>query len=133
MEEKKLYYLENKEAIITAIGKRERRLYKDNVQFKLKMLLRNRLRLAIKNNQKVGSAISDLGCSVEELKTHLESKFLPGMTWGNWSRNGWHIDHVEPLSKFDLSDPIQFKKACHYTNLQPLWATDNLKKYNHNE
>lgn len=96
--------------------------------FKLKLRLRTRLNNALKNNQKSGSAVKDLGCSIEELKSYLESKFLPGMTWENWSKHGWHIDHIVPLASFDLSDPDQFLKACHYTNLQPLWWKDNLKK-----
>ncbi|MEM4726181.1 MAG: hypothetical protein QXG63_04505 [Nitrososphaerales archaeon] len=61
---------------------------------------------------------------------YLESKFLPGMTWDNHGRNGWHIDHVRPLSSFDLTDPEQLKQACHYTNLCPMWANDNIRKSN---
>ncbi len=95
---------------------------------KLKHNLRNRLCVAIKKGYKSGSAVKDLGCSIEELKKHLESKFQPGMTWDNWSRVGWHIDHIKPLASFNLSNPEEFKKACHYTNLQPLWAKDNLSK-----
>jgi hypothetical protein len=99
-----------------------------NINSRLKKNLRGRLSQAIKNNQKSGSAVRDLGCTIAELKSYLESKFLPGMSWDNWSLEGWHIDHIEPLSKFDLSDPIEFKKACHFANLQPLWAKDNLSK-----
>jgi hypothetical protein len=50
------------------------------------------------------------------------------MSWDNWGTHGWHIDHIIPLSSFDLTDREQFLKACHYTNLQPLWAADNIRK-----
>jgi hypothetical protein len=52
------------------------------------------------------------------------------MTWENWSKYGWHIDHIKPLSSFNLTDYEQLKMACHYTNLQPMWAKDNLIKSN---
>lgn len=90
--------------------------------------LRCRLRKAIRNGQKSGSAVRDLGCSIPELRAHLESQFQPGMTWDNWSARGWHIDHIVPLSSFDMSDPEQFLRAVHFTNLQPLWAWQNLSK-----
>lgn len=70
--------------------------------------------------------IEFLGCSVDHFRQHLEAQFLPGMSWDN--RPDWHIDHIRPLSSFDLSDPEQFKAVSHYTNLQPLWAIDNLRK-----
>jgi hypothetical protein len=98
--------------------------------FKLNRNLRIRLNTALKNNYKSGSAVRDLGCTIEELKVYLESKFQPGMTWSNYGMYGWHIDHIKPLSSFDLSDRKQFLKACHYTNLQPLWASENLIKSN---
>lgn len=102
----------------------------EKVEHRIKSRLRSRLRDAIKNNQKSGSAVRDLGCSIAEFKLYIESKFQPGMGWDNWSVSGWHLDHIEPLDKFDLTDPEQLKKACHYTNLQPLWAKDNLTKSN---
>ena len=104
-----------------------------DLNFKLTLSLRTRLNSAIRGNYKSGSAISDLGCSIEELKQHLESQFQPGMTWNNWSRDGWHIDHIKPLANFDLTKEEELKKACHYTNIQPLWAEDNLSKGNKNE
>jgi hypothetical protein len=57
----------------------------------------------------------------------MESKFQPGMTWDNRGKE-WHIDHIIPLATFNLQDRRQFLVACHYTNLQPLWARDNMVK-----
>lgn len=94
--------------------------------FRIKKNLRNRLSQAFKNNQKTGSAIDDLGCSVEKLKKHLESKFTKDMSFENYGE--WHIDHVKPLASFDLTNKEELKKACNYKNLQPLWAEDNFKK-----
>ncbi len=108
--------------------------YRDDIQYRLSVILRKRIWHALKGNQKTGSAIDDLGCSIAKLKIRLQLNFhrhpADGhyMTWDNQGKNGWHIDHIIPLDSFDLSDPEQFKKACHYTNLQPLWAKDNLIK-----
>jgi hypothetical protein len=101
---------------------------KEDPNYRLAATLRKRLGVAIRTLAKKGSAVRDLGCSIEELKQYLEARFKPGMTWKNWSMAGWHIDHVKPLASFDLTDEPQFKEACHYTNLQPLWACDNLAK-----
>lgn len=120
----KTYYEANRDKL----NARHNKLIKTNIQYKLSYGLRNRLRHALQGNFKNGSAVTDLGCSISELKTHLESKFQPGMNWDNWSFEGWHIDHIKPLAFFDLTDRKQLLLACHYTNLQPLWATDNLSK-----
>lgn len=101
---------------------------KTDINFKLSRNLRSRLRTALKNNAKNGSAVKDLGCSIEFLKQYLESKFQPGMNWENHGLKGWHIDHIIPLCTFNLVNRQEFLKACHYTNLQPLWAIDNLSK-----
>jgi len=101
--------------------------YASDIQFKLKSVLRARLRMAVKGSQKNGSAVKDLGCSIQEFLKYMESKFKIGMTWQNWGKI-WHIDHILPMAVFDLSDPAQLKIVCHYTNLQPLFRTDNLKK-----
>ena len=103
--------------------------YHNDILFRLSCSLRSRMSSALRKNTKAGSTVRDLGCTILELKQYLESKFHPGMTWENHSKYGWHIDHIIPLSSFDLTDREQFLKACHYTNLQPLWAEENLRKH----
>ena len=139
----KRYYQENKDTLITyqkqyrPKHKEERNVWardymkeqrKTNPQFRLASNLRSRLLHAVKSNSKAGSAVRDLGCSIAELKFYLEGKFQDGMSWENWSFRGWHIDHDIPLSFFDLTNREQFLSAVHYTNLQPMWAKDNLTK-----
>ena len=123
-DKRKAWHDSNKDKINSYFNNRR----KTDIQFKLSHNLRARLNSAIKGNYKVGSAVKDLGCSIEELKSYIESKFQPGMSWDNWSKDGWHIDHIKPLASFNLTDRNQLLEACHYTNLQPLWAIDNLSK-----
>ena len=77
---------------------------------------------------KKSSALKLIGCSIPELKIYLENKFLPGMHWNNWNKDGWHIDHIRPCTSFDLTDEEQQKECFHYSNLQPLWASENYSK-----
>lgn len=91
--------------------------------------IRTRTYVALKGYRKtLGSNGKFIGCSLEELKQHLEKQFKPGMTWENYGK--WHVDHIQPLSSFNLQDDKEIKKACHFTNLQPLWARENLQKSN---
>jgi len=94
----------------------------------LPCLLRTRLNgsLRLKGTKKVGSHIKELGCSIKELRIHIESLFSPGMSWQNHGK--WHIDHIIPLASFNLEDPKQLSAACHFSNLRPLWKKDNLSK-----
>ncbi len=124
------YYSKNKEEIIKKDVARKVAKYKNDFSYRIKHQLRSRLRTALSRDYRSGVAIDYLGCSIEELKKHLESKFKVNMTWSNHSVHGWHIDHVLPLDAFDLTDIEQIKKACHYTNLQPLWSSDNWLKGN---
>jgi len=94
----------------------------------LRANLRNKMVLCLKGSKKSGSSIGDLGCTVSELILYLESLFTEGMSWDNYGREGWHIDHIEPFCSFDVTKRGDLLKVCHYTNLRPLWAKDNLKK-----
>lgn len=102
---------------------KERR--KSDPIFKLGVNMRRRFIHALKGTVKQSSVLKLIGCSLEELKKHLESQFIEGMTWGNWGLKGWHVDHIKPLNLFDPNDPEQMKKAWHYSNLRPLWAKEN--------
>ena len=121
-------YRKNPKPILKSIQKYQRKRFANDINFRINCRLRSRLANAIRRGQKAGSAVRDLGCSVAELKLYLESKFKSGMTWDNWGIHGWHIDHIVPLKKFDLTNREQFKKAVHHSNLQPLWAQENLDK-----
>ena len=69
-----------------------------------------------------------LGCTVQHFKQHLEARFTTGMTWANHGNDGWHIDHIRPVSSFDLADAAQRQACFHFANTQPMWATENRKK-----
>jgi hypothetical protein len=94
--------------------------------------------MAISGGYKTGSAVKDLGCTVRELRDLLQLRFHKHpvlgieMSWDNWGRGigKWNIDHIKPLSAFDLADPDQCAKAFHFSNLQPLWWDDNCRKSN---
>lgn len=102
---------------------------KTNPQYHIKATIGASLNHYLKNN-KNEKTIWYLGCSIKELKVHLENLFQEGMTWENYGMFGWHIDHIKPVSLFDLTDQQQLKDCWNYKNLQPLWAIDNLKKGN---
>lgn len=107
---------------------REKRVarYKTDPSYRVRINLRNRLNAAIRVGCKAGSAVRDLGCTIEDFMSYIAAQFLPGMSWENWGE--WHLDHIKPLSAFDLTNRNQFLAACHYTNMRPLWAADNLRK-----
>jgi 5-methylcytosine-specific restriction endonuclease McrA len=116
----------------------ERGLYWANkatstVQGKLHVRFRTAVITSLKNRARRGSKESwrdAVGYSTSELKKHLERRFLPGMTWDNYGRGGWHIDHIIPVSAFNFTsvDDIDFKRCWALKNLRPLWEHDNLSK-----
>lgn len=99
-----------------------------DLNFKLRINLARRILLSLHGKTKSKKTLDLLGCSIEFLKQHLESQFKLGMSWSNYGFYGWHIDHIKPCSKFDLTDPKQQKECFHYTNLQPLLASENWAK-----
>lgn len=96
--------------------------------FKMALAVRVRIRAVLRGISKSADTMRLLGCTSEELKAHLESQFQPGMAWENYGVRGWHMDHIKPCASFDLADPAQQRACFHYTNLQPLWAKENLTK-----
>jgi hypothetical protein len=102
--------------------------YNNEPLFKLINIMRARTRLFFKskNLKKQNSTLEIIGCAPVLLKEHLENQFTEGMSWDNHGQYGWHIDHIIPLSSAKTEEEIY--KLSHYTNLQPLWAKDNLKK-----
>lgn len=137
------YYIEHYEELATyrkqykeinreTLNEKRKEKYSLNLNFRLSCRLRARLSHSIRNNHKMGSGVSDLGCSIDEFIKYLENQFLDGMDWGNYGHgvNKWNIDHIVPLLSVDLTDREQLLKVCHYSNLRPLWMIDNLKKGN---
>ncbi len=148
---KHLYYLENREETLlyqklwTKENRKKSNLIKKRWKLRNKDYLKNyakrdyvrignalrgRIRAALKcQSIKKDKFTKDLtGCSISFLMKHLNSLFQPGMSWDNYSYYGWHIDHIKPCASFNLADSEEQKKCFHYSNLQPLWAEDNLRK-----
>lgn len=141
LKQAKEYYLLNKTRIRevqslyaknnrTSINIRKIERLSIDINLIIKEKIRSRIKSAIKRNSKASSSFQFLGCNIAFLKQYLEEQFKPGMTWANYSLNEWHIDHIIPISWFDMSNSEEQFKAFNYINLQPLWAKDNLYKGN---
>lgn len=126
----KKYYEKNKNELIKKNSKKTKEKRNTIILEKLKHNLRNRLLfyVKVKNIRKNSKTFEIIGCSPELLKEHLEKQFTKNMVWENYGYYGWHIDHIIPLSS--ATNEEELYKLCHFTNLQPLWAEDNLKKGN---
>ena len=122
-------YAANRNRKIAKVIARQRQRYQEDPQYVLRVRLRGRIRYAMASAKtKRTSTYHDLaGCTTEQLRLHIESQFAHGMNWDNKSE--WHIDHIIPVSAFDLSTEEGQRAAFHYTNLQPLWAAENRKKH----
>ena len=120
------YRLKNKKRYAELARIWQKKKLKTDPNFKLRKNLRKRIWQELRQKNKIYSTFKLVGCSVEELWDHLEKKFKPGMTRDNYGL--WHVDHIKPCISFDLTKPKQQKICFHYTNLQPLWAAENLSK-----
>ena len=123
---RKVYYKENKEAIMTYRLEYEKYKYHTDPVYRYKKSMRKRIYDYYKGSVRSKRSQELVGCTWEELAQHLEDQFSAGMTHENHGE--WHIDHIRPLASFDLSNPEDEKMANHYTNLQPLWASENISK-----
>lgn len=137
----KIYYMNHRDNILNYRKeynsldqtKKKNRIYAkhkrdSDINYRIKDNLRRRINYAIKFGNKTHNTNKLLGCSVEYFKEHIESLWEIGMSWKNYGKFGWHLDHIKPCVSFDLTDPEQQKKCFHYSNLQPLWAKDNWSK-----
>jgi hypothetical protein len=109
-------------------GEYTKKRYHEDDLFRLKVIMRTRINGYLKKDklERKNKTFNIVGCTPQELKSYLEKKFLNGMSWYN--KNIWHINHIIPLSSARSED--EFYSLCHYTNLQPLWGEDNIRKGN---
>lgn len=128
LEQQRQFRQDNKEIF----NKRQREYVKErrknNPNLRIAHSLRTSTRSGIIGQGGVKSASTEklLGCTWEEARIHIEKQFVDGMSWENYPE--WEIDHIRPLMSFDLTDPEQQRQACHYSNLQPMWAAENRSK-----
>jgi len=123
----KEWYYKNKEKV-RARQRIYERIRRNTLHFKIKDNMRRRIRTALKkdNGKKTKRTMKLVGCTAEQLKQYIEKQFKPGMSWEQ--RNSFHIDHIIPCASFDLTKLSEQKKCFHYTNLQPLYPIENIKK-----
>jgi len=127
-DKKKEYVKKNMKIILKKQKIYVRERYKNDIQFRLREVYRSRVMSALKKQTiKKTTTLDLLGVSkIQTAVDHLTKQFKKGMSWDNHGE--WHIDHIIPCASFDLTKPSEQKKCFHYTNLQPLWARENLQK-----
>ena len=133
----RIYYLKNKQKI-AKYGKKWKQLNKEklnkryinrlktDINLKIRKYLQTRIWSALRGIHKSVRTMELIGCTIEQLRRHLKKQFKPGMSWSNYGK--WHVDHIIPCASFDLSKSEEQRKCFHYTNLQPLWAEENIIK-----
>ncbi len=124
----KEYEKKNRKKVTKRHGKYSKNRRENDLSFRLKGSLASRLRIAVKGITKSDTTMNLVGCSREYLLNYLESQFDDEMSWSDYGRTGWHIDHIKPCKSFDLSKEEEQRKCFHYSNLRPLWAKYNLSR-----
>jgi hypothetical protein len=124
----KIRYEEKKDEILKKCIAYNKKKYNTDPYFKVVCCMRSRISklLKQKNADKYNKFYNYLGCSKQDFILYFQAKFKEGMTWENHGE--WHIDHIKPCSSFNLLNEEEQKKCFHYTNLQPLWASENISK-----
>ncbi len=105
----------------------QRKYLAENINVRIKRNLSRKVRRALLTTPRAASTIVLVGCSIEQLKRHLEDQFRLGMTWENYGTY-WHIDHHIPCAAHRLVDPAEQRRCFHWTNLHPLTADENMRK-----
>ena len=121
------YYWAHRGRILAQQSVRNKARRQSDPQYKLAACMRSKVSRMLKGIAKSAHTLDLLGCSLSALRSHLERQFRPGMTWANYGPV-WHVDHVRPCVSFDLTDLAQQRKCFHFSNLQPLFARENLAK-----
>jgi hypothetical protein len=121
------YRKKHPEKVAASMARCSRNRLANDLNFRLLHNLRGKLWKALKGQRRSGTPVRLLGCSVQSFIIYLESLFESGMTWENYG-NVWHIDHIVPCAIFDLSRQSHQERCFHFSNLQPLFAKENLRK-----
>jgi hypothetical protein len=124
----RMYYEKNK----IRLNQYRNKFRNNNLNIKLSNYISTKIRMTLQKNKYNKSWVGLLGYNIENLIQHLEKQFKENMSWNNYGRHGWHIDHIIPISwwKFESYEDREFKQCWALCNLQPLWAIDNLRKGN---
>lgn len=123
----KIYRAKNKKKI-SEYKKQWQKQKCNDIEYKIKRNLRRRIHHVVKDGYKSAKTFDLIGCSASDFIRHIESQFREGMSWDNYGVDGWHIDHIIPCYKFDLTKPEEQRKCFHYSNQRPLWAKENLSR-----
>lgn len=127
-EYKRRHYLNRRDHIKARVKKNIQIRKASDPLFRIVCELRTRVYHALKRTDKSAKTMELLGCSVDSFKLYLESLFESGMTWENYGRGGWNIDHIIPLAIFDLSKPEHQRRCFHFSNMRPMWERENFSR-----